>query len=115
MPPRRLPFLLSRADYCILSYNVVRVTFAYDKKARKAHFKVRHGNIREAEFEEVLSRSVVVIGQEGRVLKAVGRTLTGRFLTVVFIRVGIDHSHVMTGWPSTRRQILVWHREVSKR
>lgn len=93
----------------------MRVTFAYDKKARKAHFKVRHGNIREAEFEEVFSRPVVVIGQEGRVLKAVGRTLTGRFLTAVFIRVSNDHFHVITGWPSTRRQILVWHREMSRR
>lgn len=93
----------------------MRVTFAYDKKARKAHFKVRHGNIREAEFEEALSRSVVVIGQDGRVLKAVGRTLRGRFLTAVFIRVSNDHFHVITGWPSNRRQILAWHREINKK
>jgi len=93
----------------------VRVTFAYDKKARKAHFKVRHGKIKEAEFEEALSRPVVVIGQAGRVLKAVGRTATGRFLTAVFIRVSDDHCHVITGWPSNRRQILVWHREINKR
>jgi uncharacterized DUF497 family protein len=93
----------------------VRLTFAYDKKARKAHFRVRHGNIREGEFEEVFSRPIVVIGQDGRALKAVGRTVTGRFLTAVFIRVGNNHVHVITGRPSTRRQILVWYREMNKR
>lgn len=93
----------------------MRVTFAYDRKAGKAHFKVRHGNIKEVEFEEVFSRPVVVIGEERRVLKAVGRTLAGRFLTVIFIRVTNDHFHVITGWPSSRRQILLWHREMSKR
>lgn len=93
----------------------MRVTFAYDKKAKKAHYKVRHGDIKEYEFEELFSRPVVVIGQEGRVLKAVGRTLRGRFLTVVFIRVTEDHYHVITGWPSNRRQILLWHREMQKR
>jgi hypothetical protein len=74
----------------------VRITFTYDKRARKAHYKVRHGNIKEGEFEEVLSRPVVVFGQRRRVLKAVGRTLAGRFLTVVFIRVTNDHYHVIT-------------------
>ena len=93
----------------------VRITFAYDKRARKAHYKVRHGNIKETEFEEVLSNPVVVFGQERRVLKAVGRTLAGRFLTVVFIRLSNDHYHVITGWPSNRRQILIWHREWVKR
>jgi len=93
----------------------VRVTFAYDKRAKKAHYKVRHGNIREEEFEEFFSRAVVVIGEERRVLKAVGRTLRGRFLTVVFIRVSDDHHHVITGWPSRRKQILLWHREIRKR
>jgi len=44
----------------------MRVTFAYDKKARKAHYKVRHSNIKEEEFTEVFSNPVVVIGQEGR-------------------------------------------------
>ena len=93
----------------------MRVTFAYDKRAKKAHYKVRHGDIRAREFDEVFSRPVVVIGREGRVLKAVGRTLSGRFLTVVFIRVREDHYHVITAWPSKRRQILLWHRETHKR
>ena len=91
------------------------VTFTYDKKAGKAHFKVRHANIREVEFEEVLARPVVVIGEDGQVLKAVGRTFMGRFLTVVFIRVSHDHIHVITGWPSNRKQILLWHKEMSRR
>jgi uncharacterized DUF497 family protein len=93
----------------------MRVTFAYDKKARKAHYKILHANIKEVEFEELFSRPVVVIGQERRVLKAVGRTSTGRFITVVFIRVRSDHCHVITGWPSNRRQILLWHREMKGR
>jgi len=93
----------------------MRVTFAYDKEAKKAHYKVRHGSIRKREFEEVFSRPVVVIGQTGRVLKAVGRTLGGRFLTVVFIRAKEDHYHVITAWPSKRRQILLWHKEMGKR
>jgi hypothetical protein len=93
----------------------VRVTFAHDKKAGKAHYKVRHANIKEEEFEEMLAKPVVVIGQNGRVLKAVGRTFAGRFLTAVFIRVNQDHSHVITGWPSNRKQILLWHKEMSRR
>ena len=93
----------------------MQVTFAYDKKARKLHFKVRHANINEKEFAEVFSGPVVVIGQKSRVLKAVGRTLRGRFLTAVFIRVRDDHFHVITGWPSSRRQILLWHREMNRR
>jgi hypothetical protein len=93
----------------------VRITFAYDRRPRKAHYKVVHGNIKETEFEEVLSNPVVVFGQQRRVLKAVGGTLAGRFLTLVFIRVSNDHYHVITGWPSNRRQILIWHREWAKR
>ena len=93
----------------------MRITFAYDKRVKKAHYKVRHGSIRKREFEEVLSSPVVVIGQEGRVLKAVGRTLSGRFITVVFIRAKEDHYHVITAWPSKRRQILRWHKEIGKR
>ena len=93
----------------------MKITFAYDKKAGKAHYKVRHAEIKEEEFEEVFARPVVVIGQEGRVLKAVGRTLAGRFLTVVFIRVSQDHVHVITGWPSNRKEILLWHKEMSRR
>lgn len=58
---------------------------------------------------------MVVIGQQKRVLKAVGRTLAGRFLTVVFIRVSNDHYHVITGWRSNRKQILLWHREMARR
>jgi uncharacterized DUF497 family protein len=90
----------------------MRVTFAYDKKAGKPHYQVRHRNIREHEFTEVFCGSMVVIGQQGRVLKAVGRTFQGRFLTVVFLRVREDHYHVITAWPSTRKQILSWHREL---
>jgi hypothetical protein len=75
------------------SHYTVRITFAYDKRARKARYKVRHGNIKESEFEEVLSRAVVVFGQRRQVLKAVGRTAVGRFLTVVFIRVSNDMPH----------------------
>ena len=93
----------------------MRVTFAYDKKARKAHYKIRHANITEAEFEEIFSKQLVVIGQEKRVLKTVGRTSTGRFITVVFIRISGDHYHVITAWPSNRKQILVWHREMKGR
>jgi hypothetical protein len=93
----------------------VRITFAYDKRAKKAHYKVRHGDIKESEFAEVFSTPMVVIGQQSRVLKAVGRTLAGRFLTVVFIRVSKDHYHVITGWPSNRTQILLWHKEIDKR
>jgi len=93
----------------------VRITFAYDKRAKKAHYKVRHGDIKENEFAEVFSRPMVVIGQQRRVLKTVGRTLAGRFLTVVFIRVSKDHYHVITGWPSNRTQILLWHKEIDKR
>lgn len=93
----------------------MRVTFAYDKRAKKAHYKLRHGDIREREFEEVFSRPVVVMGQERRVLKAVGRTQAGKFLTLVFIRVREDHYHVITAWPSNRTQILRWHREMSRR
>ncbi|MEE8114019.1 MAG: hypothetical protein V3T23_06660 [Nitrososphaerales archaeon] len=52
----------------------MRVTFAYDKKARKAHYKIHHAYIKEVEFEELFSRPVVVIGQERRVFKAVVRT-----------------------------------------
>ena len=93
----------------------MHLTYAYDKKAKKAHYKIRHRNIGELEFEELFSGPLVVIGQERRILKAVGRTLAGRFLTVVFIRVSPDHYHVITGWPSTRRQILMWHEEMKKR
>ena len=93
----------------------MKVTFAYDKKARKLYFKVRHANISETEFSEVFSGAVVVIGQKSRMLKAVGRTHRGRFLTAVFIRVSDDHFHVITGWPSSRRQIVLWHREMNRR
>lgn len=92
----------------------MRITFAYDKRAKKAHYKVRHGDIKESEFAELFSRPLVVIGKQRRVLKPVGRTLAGRFLTVVFIRVRSDHYHVITGWPSNRTQILLWHKEIGK-
>ncbi len=93
----------------------MNITFAFDKKARKPHYLVRHPDIDEHEFEEVFTQPVVVIGQQGSVLKAVGRTFQGRFLTVVFIRRGGDHYHVITAWPSKRRQILLWHRETKKK
>ena len=92
----------------------MEITFAYDKSAKKPHYQVRHGDINQSEFEEVLSGPVVVIGERGSVLKAVGRTFNGRFLTVVFIRRGGDRYHVITGWPSTRRQILLWHQEMRR-
>lgn len=93
----------------------MRITFAYDKKARIPHYQVRHDDIQDSQFEEVFSGPMVVIGRRGSVLKAVGRTRTGRFLTVVFIRRGDDHYHVITAWPSKRTQIVLWHREMSKR
>lgn len=93
---------------------MMRITFAYDKKAKKPHYQVRHGDIEENEFAEVFSRPIVVIGQEKRVLKAVGRTRRGRFLTIVFLRVSAAHYHVITAWPSTRPQILSWHKEMNK-
>lgn len=93
----------------------MKITFAYDKKARKPHYLVRHPGIDKQVFEEVFSRPMVVIGQRGSVLKAVGRTLEGRFLTVVFIRRRGDHYHVITAWPSKRKQILSWHREMKKK
>lgn len=93
----------------------MRVTFAHDKRAKKPHYQVRHANIGTAEFGEVFSKPVVVIGRHGTVLKAVGRTFKGRFLTVVFIRRGVADYHVITAWPSTRRQILLWDREIKRR
>jgi hypothetical protein len=75
---------------------------------------VRHGDIDENEFTEVFSGPLVVIGQQGPVLKAVGRTFKGRFLTVVFIRRSGNYYHVITAWPSKRKQILLWHREMKK-
>ena len=92
----------------------MKITFAYDKGAKKPHYKVLHRDIHEIEFEECFSRPLVVIGQQGSVLKAVGRTFRGRFLTIVFIRRGGDHYHVVTAWPSKRKQILLWHREMKK-
>lgn len=92
----------------------MRITFAYDKKAKKPHDLVRHPEIDRHEFEEGFSRPMVVIGQRGSVLKAVSRTLAGRFLTVVFIRRRGDQYHVITAWPSKRKQILFWHREMKK-
>jgi hypothetical protein len=90
----------------------MKVTFAYDKKAGKLHYLVRHPGIDRSEIEEVFSGPMVVIGQRGSVLKAVGRTLEGRFLTVVFIRRRDDQYHVITAWPSKRKQILLWHQKV---
>lgn len=91
------------------------VTFAYDKRARKPHYKVRHSDIDNRGIEDALSGPIVVIGHQGSVLKGVGRTLKGRFLTVVFIRRGGDQYHVITAWPSKRKQILLWHREMKRK
>lgn len=93
----------------------MKMTFAYDKNAKKPHYQVRHGDIHEEDIEEVFAGPMVVIGQRGPVLKAVGRTFQGRFLTVVLIRPGGGHVHVITAWPSKRTQILLWHREIRKR
>ena len=90
----------------------MQITFAYDKKAEKAHYKVRHSNIQETEFTEAFSNPLVVIGQRGHVLKAIGQTFRGRFLTVVFLRMSSSHYHVITAWPSTKSQILNWHKEL---
>lgn len=91
------------------------ITFAYDKVAQKPHYQVRHGDDIEAhEFEELFAGPVVVIGQQGLVLKAVGRTAMGRFVTVIFIRRQKEDYHVITAWPSKRKQILLWHQEVMK-
>lgn len=93
----------------------MKITFAYDEKAKKPRSQVHHGDIHESEFEGVFLGPMVVIGQRGSVLKAVGRTFTGRFLTVVFVRRVSDHYHVITAWPSKRKQILLWHREMEKK
>jgi hypothetical protein len=92
----------------------MRITFAYNKRAKKPHYQVRHKTIREEEFAEIFSGSMVVIGQERRVLKAVGRTLRGRFTTVAFLQVNNSHYHVITAWPSTRKQIIHWHKEINR-
>jgi hypothetical protein len=93
----------------------MKITFAHDKKAGKPHYLVRHPDLDTHECEEVFSKPIVVIGQRGTVLKAVGRTLGGRFLTVVFIRRRGNQCHVITAWPSKRKQILLWHREMKKK
>jgi hypothetical protein len=54
----------------------MKITFAYDKKAKKPHYQVRHSDINESEFKEVFSGPMVVIGQKGSVLKAVVEPLT---------------------------------------
>jgi hypothetical protein len=84
------------------------------KKQSSRITRARHGDIDESKFTEVFSGPLVVIGQRGPVLKAVGRTFKGRFLTVVFIRRGGNCYHVITAWPSKRKQILLWHREMKK-
>lgn len=89
---------------------MTRLTFTYDQRARKPHYKVGPSDIEDEEIEEAFSGPMVVIGQRGSVLKAVGRTLRGRFLTVVFIRRRRGQCHVITAWPSRRKQILLWHR-----
>ncbi len=93
---------------------ILSLTFAYDKRAGKPHYQVRHADLTPKEFEEVFFGPMVVIGRRESALKAVGRTGAGRFLTVVFIPREKEGYHVITGWPSSRKQILLWHREVRK-
>ncbi len=85
------------------------------KPASRTIYKVRHGDIDDSEIEEAFSGPIVVIGQQGSVMKGIGRTLKGRFLTVVFIRRGKGQYHLITAWPSKRKQILLWHREMKRR
>jgi hypothetical protein len=35
----------------------MKITFAYDKKAKQPHYQVRHGDIDESEFTEVFLRT----------------------------------------------------------
>jgi len=92
----------------------MRITFSHDKAHGKRHYKVCHPNIEEREIRDVFDGALVVFGRKGSVLKAVGRTRAGRFLTVVFVRRRSDGIHLITAWPSNRRQILIWHREMRK-
>ena len=92
----------------------MRITFAHDKADGKPHYKVRHPNIDEREIRDVFDGSLVVFGRRKSILKAVGRTRAGRFLTVVFLRRQPDSIHLITAWPSNQRQILIWHREMRK-
>lgn len=93
----------------------MKITCAYDRKAGKPHYLGRPPDLDKHEFGEVFFRPTVVVGRRGSVLKAVGRTLTGRFLTMVFIRRGGDQYHVIAACPSKRKQILLWHREMKKK
>jgi hypothetical protein len=93
----------------------MRITFARDRNAGgKPRYKVRHPNIDEREIREVFDGALVVFGRRKSVLKAVGRTRAGRFLTVVFLRSQPEGIHLITGWPSNKRQILIWHQEMRK-
>ena len=93
----------------------MKITFARDKRAGgKPHYRVQHPDIDEREIRELFDGPLVVFGRRRSVLKSVGRTRTGRFLTVVFLRMRPDGIHLITAWPSNRRQILIWHREMRK-
>jgi hypothetical protein len=92
----------------------MRITFAHDKARGKPHYKVHHPDIYEYEIREVFDGVLVVFGRKKSILKAVGQTRAGRFLTVVFLRRQPDGTHLITAWPSNQRQILIWHREMSK-
>lgn len=95
-------------------YLHMRIPFAHDKSRGKPHFKVRHANIDEPEIRDVFDGALAVFGRRKSVLKAVGLTRSGRFLTVVFVRTRPDGVHLITAWPSNQRQILIRHREMGK-
>jgi hypothetical protein len=92
----------------------MRITFASDKSCGKPHYKVCHPNMDERELREVFDGALAVFGRSKSVLKAIGRTRAGRFLTVVFVRRRPDSVHLITAWPSNQRQILIWHQEMQK-
>jgi hypothetical protein len=93
----------------------MKITFARDRKAGgKPHYQMRHPTIGEREIHEVFAGPLVVFGRRKSALKAVGRTRAGRFLTVVFLRRRPDGIHLITAWPSNKRQILIWHEEIRK-
>lgn len=91
------------------------IPFARDKKADgKPRYQVRHPDIDEREIREIFEGPLVVFGRRRSVLKAVGRARGGRFLTAVFLRRQPEGIHIITAWPSNKRQILIWHQEMRK-
>jgi hypothetical protein len=74
-------------------YVRMRITVAHDKTHGKPHCKVHHPNIDEREIRDLFDGSLVVFGERKSILKAVGRTRAGRFLTVVFLHRKPDGIH----------------------